>query len=88
MWDRFREQRKSSCKSGCDRYTLPDCTTTNRWNSDRQQPESPDAFDSRASLCASLVALAPVLASSCVAERVAPFIPTRVDCPTSRHGRE
>jgi hypothetical protein len=54
----------------------------------RQQPESPDAFDSRASLRASLVSLAAVLASSCVVERVAPFIPTRIGWSISLNGWE
>ena len=42
-----------------------------------EQPESPDPFDSGASLRSSLTAFAAVLTSSAVVERVAPFSPTR-----------
>jgi len=57
-------------------------------NRDRQQRESPDAFDSGVSLRASFASLSPVLTSSAVVERVAPFIPTRFDWLDSLSGWE
>jgi hypothetical protein len=43
-----------------------------------EQRESPDPFGSGASLRSSVASLPAVLTSSAFAERVAPFIPTRV----------